>query len=150
MQRTIIRVACIFLTVILCGCAHLEFSDGGLMYYDGKPYLFVSTTKDCTSTATIVMVPDQKKMVKFIPGYGTAELSIGLSNGMIISAGQKTDTQIPQTITALTGMAATAATILKSAPVGVTPKTECNPSAKLFLIVNGVPSDKPTNEFEIN
>jgi hypothetical protein len=152
MQRIIIRFAGIILTVILCGCAHLEFSDGGLTYYDGKPYLFVSTTKDCISTATVVMVPDQKKMVKFIPGYGTADLSIGLNNGMIISAGQKTDTQIPQTITAVTGMATTAASILKGtreeAPAAQK-KNECNPSAKFFPIVNGVPSDKPSNTFEV-
>jgi hypothetical protein len=139
MQRIIVSVVGVFLAVILCGCAHLDFSDGGLTYYDPKPYLFVSTTKDCISTATILMVPDQKKMVKFISGYGTADLSIGLNNGMITSAGQKTDTKIPETLTALTGMAA-------GFKVS---KGECPPSAKLFPIVNGVPVDKPAWDWVI-
>lgn len=141
MQRIMVRIVSVFLTVILCGCAHLEFTDGGLTYYDPKPYLFVSTTKDCVSTATILMIPYQKKMVKFISGYGTADLSIGLSNGMITSAGQKTDTKIPETITALTGMA-TAAAKFKGT-------STCPPSAKLFPIENGVPGDKPAWNLEI-
>jgi len=142
MQRIMVKVVGVFLTVILCGCAHLEFTDGGLTYYDPKPYLFVSTTKDCVSTATVVMVPDQKKMVKFISGYGTADLTIGLSNGMIINAGQKTDTQIPQTISALTGMA-TALKVLR------TGEPSCPPSAKLFPIVNGVPDKNNPIVFDV-
>ncbi len=49
---------------LLTGCAGLTFgpeSTNALTYYDPKPYLFISTTADCVSTATIISVPETKK-----------------------------------------------------------------------------------------
>jgi hypothetical protein len=68
----------------LTGCAGLTFgpeSTNALTYYDPKPYLFISTSADCVSTATIISVPETKKGVSFNSGYGTADLSITLSGG---------------------------------------------------------------------
>ena len=70
------------------GCAHIDFGGDGLTYYDPKPYLFVSTTKECVTTATVVTIPEAKKVMKFVSGYGSSELSATLSNGMIVSVGQ--------------------------------------------------------------
>jgi hypothetical protein len=145
MQKAITLVSITFLS-LLSGCAHLDFGDKGLTYYDPKPYLFVTTTKDCVTTATLVVVPGSEKAVKFISGYGTANLSVTLSNGMVTTAGQITDTKIPETIGAITGLATAAAAITKGGrmelPEGFVPK-ECTPTAKLYPIVSGVVEDKP-------
>lgn len=147
-----ITIGSIIFLSLLSGCAHLDFGDEGLTYYDPKPYLFVTTTKDCKCTATVVVVPGTKKAVKFISGYGTANLSVILSNGMITTAGQITDTQIPATIGAITGLTTAAAGMMKAAevklPAEIVPK-ECTPTALLYPIVSGVVEDKPIS-FPIN
>jgi hypothetical protein len=140
-------VSIVFLLIgVLCGCAHLEFSDGGLTYYDPKPYLFVSRTKDCVTTASVIMIPEQRKKVKFRSGYGTADLSISLTNGMITSAGQKTDTKVPETITAVSGLTTALASTVKMAGAAA---TTCPPYAKLYSIENGIPSNTPSNVFDV-
>jgi hypothetical protein len=150
-MRNITIGSIIFLS-LLSGCAHLDFGDEGLTYYDPKPYLFVTTTKDCTSTATVVVVPGTKKAVKFVPGYGTANLSVNLNNGMVTTAGQNTDTQIPATISAITGLTTAVAGMTKAPevklPAGTAPK-ECTPTALLYPIVSGVVQDKPIS-FPVN
>ena len=141
-----ITIGSIIFLSLLSGCAHLDFGKEGLTYYDPKPYLFVTTAKDCKYTATVVIVPGTKKAVKFIPGYGTANLSVTLSNGMITNAGQITDTKIPETIGAITGLATAAASMTKAPaiklPDGIVPN-ECTPKALLYPIVSGVVGDKP-------
>ncbi len=145
----------ILLVYLLSGCAHLDFGDDkGLAYYDSKPYLFVSTTKDCVSTATIVGVPEVKREVKFKSGYGTADLSVALSNGMITSVGQKTDSKIPETITAIASLGTAAKGIM-----GILEATEkegtggtqliCEPTAKLYPIVDGKPDETTPISFSV-
>lgn len=147
-----ITIGSIIFLSLLSGCAHLDFGEEGLTYYDPKPYLFVTTAKDCKYTATVVIVPGTKKTVKFISGYGTANLSVTLSNGMITNAGQITDTKIPETIGAITGLATAAAGMMKAPemklPEGIVPK-ECTPTALLYPIVSGVVEDKPIS-FPVN
>lgn len=128
----------------LTGCAGLTFgpeSTNALTFYDPKPYLFISTTTDCVSTATIISVPETKKGVTFNSGYGTADLSISLSGGMITSVGQKTDTKIPETLNSV----ATLATAVGGLTRSVTTKLEgaCSPSANLYKIDNGVIDPNP-------
>ena len=147
MQKTITLVSIIFLS-ILSGCAHLDFGDEGLTYYDPKPYLFVTTTNDCMSTATVVVVPGTKKAVKFISGYGTANLSVTLSSGMVTIAGQNTDTQIPATIGAITGIGTAMAGVMKKLPEPVKPGA-CTPTATLYPIVSGVPDKNSPIPFEV-
>jgi hypothetical protein len=135
----------IFVTAILAsGCARLEFYDrptpGALTYNEPMPYIFVSTTKDCVTTATPVSLPGPRRAVGLQSGYGSAELSVGLSNGIITSVGQKTDTKVPETITAVTGLAKLAM------PANVTGGGKvigCQPTAKLYPIFAGVPARKP-------
>jgi hypothetical protein len=136
MQRITISVIGLFLAITFCGCARIDFggTDGRLTYYDPKPYLFVSTNKECVSTATVVVLPAEKKSLKFIPGYGSVDLSVSLSNGMITTAGQKQDTKIPETISAIASLA-TAAGGFK----GVRVEEGCPPTAVLYPIENGKP-----------
>jgi hypothetical protein len=120
----------------LSGCAGLDFGDAGLTYYEPAPYLFVSINKECVSSATVVSLPGVKRAVKFDRGYGSADLSVALANGMLTSAGQKTDTKVPETITAVAalGTAMAAMSADKS-----TKQLICVPSAVLYPINNGEP-----------
>jgi hypothetical protein len=134
----------IFLS-LLSGCAHLDFGDEGLTFYEPKPYLFVTIKKDCVCTATVLMIPGTKKAVKFKSGYGSANLSVNLKDGMVTTAGQITDTKIPETITAIAGLTTAATGMMKAAvksPEGTAP-TECSVKALLYPIESGVVGDKP-------
>jgi hypothetical protein len=128
---------------LLTGCAGLTFgpeSTNALTYYDPKPYLFISTTADCVNTATIISVPETKKGVSFNSGYGTADLSITLSGGMITTVGQKTDSKIPETLSSV----ATLATAVGGLARSTAPKEgACKPSGRLYNIDKGVVDPKP-------
>jgi len=128
---------------LLTGCAGLTFgpeSMNALTYYDPKPYLFISTTADCVSTATIISVPETKKGVSFNSGYGTSDLSITLSGGMIASVGQKTDSKIPETLSSVATLATAVGGLARSA---APQEAACKPSARLYNINNGVVDPKP-------
>lgn len=133
-----------FATVsVLTGCAGLTFgpeSTNSLVYYDPKPYLFIATTADCVSTATIISVPETKKGVSFNSGYGTADLSVTLSGGMITAVGQKTDTKIPETLSSVATLATAAGGLARQ---GMTSQASCKPGARLYKIENGVVDPKP-------
>jgi hypothetical protein len=149
------NVICMIIGLLfVSGCAHLEFTDftdgkGGATYYDPRPYLFVSINKDCVTTATVVVLPEKKKTVKFIPGYGSADLSVGLSNGMFTSVGQKTDTKIPETISAIASLGTAAGGLMKAKPEPGK-QVICIPSAKLYPIENGVPDNQKFIEFKVD
>ena len=84
---------------------------------------------------SIVYLPDLQNPVyaKLRSGYGSANLSLAFQSGMLTSVGQTTDTKIPETITALAGMATAAGGFLKLAPPA--PKTE-KPDFTLYEIDN--------------
>lgn len=117
---------------LLSGCAGIDFGDDkGLTYYDPKPYLFVTTTKECVTTANVMVIPETKRAMKFKSGYGSADLSATLSNGMISTVGQNTDTKIPETISAIAA--------LGTAVAGMKPLAEpkpviCQPTATLYPV----------------
>jgi hypothetical protein len=123
----------------LSGCARLEFytkpnlegPETGVKFYYSKPYLLVARTPVPAKPATqgspatpattqvqvsIQYLPDLQNPVyaKLRSGYGSANLSLAFQNSMLTSVGQNTDTKIPETIAAATGMA-TAATGLRKA-----------------------------------
>ncbi|MGA7644178.1 MAG: hypothetical protein WBW56_18410, partial [Syntrophobacteraceae bacterium] len=62
---------------------------------------------------SIVYLPDLKKpcYAKLKSGYGSATLSLAFQNGMLTSVGQTTNTEVPETITALAGLVTSAAKI---------------------------------------
>jgi hypothetical protein len=133
-----IKAVCIVVFLLVSGCAHIDFGGDGMTYFDPKPYLFVSTTKECVTTATVVVVPENKKVMKFVSGYGSADLSATLSNGMIVTVGQKTDTKIPETINSITSLGTAAASMFREkAATGI--QVICTPTAKLYPIVSGIP-----------
>jgi hypothetical protein len=135
---------------LLSGCGHLDFGpDKGLTYYDPKPYFFVTTTKDCVATGTVVLLPETKREVKLVSGYGLSDLSVNLSNGMITSVGQKTDPSIPATITSVAGLATAVGALAKPAKVEPEKPTQCTPTAVLYPIENGSPNPNAGIHFPV-
>ena len=133
-------LCCIVAAIALAGCARLDFGeDRGLTYYEAKPFLFVSTNKDCVSSAAVLMLPAEKREVRFVPGYGTADLSVALSNGMISNVGQKTDTKIPETMTSLAGLATASAGVFSLAKDAKT-EAGCPVQARLYPVEGGMPN----------
>jgi hypothetical protein len=134
-----IKLGCLVILIGTSGCAHIDFGGKGMTYYTPKPYLFVATTRQCVTTATVVSVPAKKKVMKFVPGYGSSNLSVTLSNGMIASVGQETSAKVPETLTSIAslGTAAAAAALQPRAATGK--QVVCTPTAKMYPLVSGVP-----------
>jgi hypothetical protein len=146
-----VRVASIVtLGFLTAGCAGLEFSPtpqpDGLLYYDPSPYLQITRGIDCSVTSSVVTLPGQPRSVAFRSGYGSADLGVNLSGGMITQVNQKTDTKVPETITAMAGLATavgglakTAADIAGAAEAPPAAAKTCRPSVVLYPIVDGIP-----------
>lgn len=99
----------------LSGCAGVSFySDPGLTtrtgipVYAPKPYLLVARTgaKDKPVEVSIVYLNDTNKVIYAKPrsGFGTAKLTLALTNGQMTSFGQETDTKVPELMSALSGL----------------------------------------------
>lgn len=105
------RVIFVFCSFFVIGCAHLDFGkdasgkERGLTFFEPVPYLFVSTTKECVTTATVTVIPGERRELKFEGGYGSHDLSASLVNGMLSSVGQKADSKIPETLSAVGSIA---------------------------------------------
>lgn len=125
-------------SLFLSGCAGLVFNssekEGAMTYWDGAPYLLVTTAADCTVTASVIMLPSEKKSVSLRSGYGSSELSLKLQNGMIAEVGQTVDTKVPETLTGLASLA----TAMKTQSQSGLESTRCGTSV-LYPIRNGVP-----------
>lgn len=125
----------------LSGCAGLVFNstekEGALTYWDGAPYLLVTTAADCAATASVIMLPSEKRSVSLRSGYGSSELSLKLQNGMIAEVGQTVDTKVPETLTGIASLA----TALKPQSHGGLESKRCGTSV-LYPIRNGVPDTR--------
>lgn len=135
-------------TCVLSACAGLDFGNEGITYYEPTPYLFVSQNMECVSTATVVSLPGTKRSVKFTNGYGSADLSIAMTNGILTNVGQKTDSKVPETITSIATLG-TAMAAMKSSEKP-TKQVVCVPTATLYEIKNGVPERSSPIAFPIN
>lgn len=129
------------------GCAHYEFdADKGLVYYEPVPYFFVSTTAECISTATFVMLPGERKRLKFVDGYGSANLTVTLDKGLVSVIGQNVDAKVSDTITSLANLrtAFAAATAQQAGK-----PTKCEPTAILYRFVGKEPSKSNPIDFPV-
>lgn len=147
MKKAMIVTATSLLT-LLSGCAGLDFGQEGLSFNEPTPYLFVTVSKDCLSTATVISLPGEKKAVKFKRGYGSADLSVELSNGVLTKIGQKTDSKIPETITSIASLGTAMATL--SEDKSVAKQVVCDPAATLYPVINGVPDTSTPIVFPIS
>ncbi len=107
---------------LLSGCAHVDFyqtktgePDDGQekhlqpamlhVYLDSTPYLVVVKTKD-GARASVVFLKDPKSKiyVQQHQGWGTANMTFQLANGLLTSYGLATDSKGPETITSLASL----------------------------------------------
>lgn len=124
----------VFFSLVVSGCASIDFDskEKGLVYFEPKPYLFVSLSDKCISSATVVSIPGEKKKLNFTAGYGSSSLSAEFSNGILTKIGQTSDSKIPETLTSIASLATAGILEVGTKPV-------CTPSAILYPIENGVP-----------
>ena len=118
--------ALLFLTM-LGGCARMAFytdpdvkgQETGIKFFTAKPYLLVARTgaKDKPVEISLLYIPDLAKPVYAKPesGFGSANLTLALSNGMLTSFGQQTDTKVPDLLTAFGALSKDLATARKTA-----------------------------------
>ena len=104
------------LALYLNACAHITFHDPaqgqkrniGVEYYKPKLYVLVTQTGEPGKAykAEIITLPDvsQPRYALLHPGYGSSNLSLKLSNGILTDVGQVGDTKIPETISAVGGL----------------------------------------------
>ena len=130
------RVTFLLSSLAFLGCANIDFDsqEKGITYYEPMPYLFISVTDKCISTATVMSIPGPKKKMEFHAGFGSSELSVEFSNGIITKVGQNTDSKIPETLTSVAALQT--AGILATGNAGA---AQCKPAALLFPIKDGVP-----------
>lgn len=147
---------------LLSGCAHFDFGDEGkgVVYYEPKPYLFVSTSysqqeKECKSTATVIMIPGKKRVITPVSGvFGSSNLSVKFDKGFITELGQSGDSKATETMDSIAGLlpvlglAATASTTENQQRAKPT-QTECIHSAIMYPLEGGEPDFSHPTPFAI-
>jgi hypothetical protein len=91
------------------GCAGIQFHEGprpdAFTYYEPAPFAVIKKAADCSLTVETLVLPGKKRSLSMRSGLGSAKLSVKTANGIITEIGQETDTKIPETLTALSGLA---------------------------------------------
>ena len=134
MKKSIILITAVTIFSFLYGCASVRiYSDSdlktktGLKFYSAKPYLLVElkAEKDMTVKTTIVYLPDlsNPQYLNVKPGFGSNELKMAFTNGILNSYGLTNDAEADETISALAGLIAKSSDALRleSAP-GIRPE----------------------------
>lgn len=113
---------------LMSACASIDYnttSSKGLLYFEPQPVLLVTNTADCKQEVSVLSIPGETKRLLFKPGYGSSEMSVTLTNGMIGTASQTVDTKLPETFGLFGAMRE-----------GNKPAV-CTTSSTLYKIVNG-------------
>jgi hypothetical protein len=113
-------VSVTLMLVCLAGCAGVNVSDDshvdsapsdveeGLRFYPSKPYLLLMRTgsKDKPVEMQIVSLPDfsHPQRMHLHRGPGSADYNFGFDKGTLTTFRQQTDSKIPETITAISGL----------------------------------------------
>jgi hypothetical protein len=137
MVSRMLLLAC---TSVVAGCAGVKFGDENgdkaksLIFFDPVPYLFVATTADCVSSASLMALPGEMRTAQIKNGYGSSEASLAFAGGILTTVGQKTDSKVPETLTAV----GTAIAAFGGKPAGGD-KPPCVATAVLYPVSNGIP-----------
>ncbi|MGF1727963.1 hypothetical protein [Photobacterium kasasachensis] len=132
------------LTLVLSGCTSIDFNgQEGLVYYEPKPYLFVSVTDQCISSVSVVSIPGVQKNIDFNSGFGSSNMSAEFSNGIITKVGQTSDSKIPAALASIAALKTAGMLVEGQEPT-------CEPTARLYPIENGVPRTNDPINFMID
>lgn len=115
-MRSLTSLFVLILWVFGSGCAGIKvYKDPNLKHETAikvhlpKPFLLVerSPAKDVGIKATIIFLPDLAEpiYVKAKNGMGTSNLTLNLEKGYLSQYGAVTDSKVPETITAVSGLA---------------------------------------------
>ena len=133
----------------LSGCASVNFytkSDltgkTGLKYYNVKPYLLVESnaSKDNSVKTSIVYLPDMANpgYIAIKPGFGSSELKVSLSNGMLSSVGLLNESKIPESLDAIAALLSKSGyAVSQFSQPGPPAQTSEKPDFRLFEIIVG-------------
>lgn len=111
------------------GCAGVRvYSDPtlkketGIRTFAPKPFLLVTRTgaEDKPIDLTVVYLPDTSNVlyIRQKAGWGSSELSVKLSNGIVTEFGTKSDSKVPESLTAMGSLLTAAAGAYKTAQEG--------------------------------
>lgn len=135
-----LRLSAILSLAGLGACAQIAFHEDyrpdALAFYDPVPYMFVGLNAECVWSATLITMPGKRRSLSLQPGIGSSEFGVSLNNGMISSVSQKSDTKLPETISAVSGLATAIGTYGAAGPT----KPKCQPSGHLYPIEDGRPN----------
>lgn len=134
-MRSIILSFILLISLILSNCAGVKvYSDPNLKHkaaikvYLPKPFLLVerNPTKDVAFKANIIFLPDLAEPVYIMAknGLGTSNLTLNLEKGYLSQYGAVTDSKIPETITAVSGLATALMPLINLADAAATGDTK--------------------------
>lgn len=83
-------------------------------YCEPVTYIAKTTGADFKVIDQHVALPGEIRYLRFKPGYGSSNFSVGFAGCLITQLGQTTDREIPQTISSLASMTTVAAGALRS------------------------------------
>jgi hypothetical protein len=129
-RRVMVSIlVCVPVLLLFGSCARMAvFSDAAMKertavrVYPSTPYLLVvrTGTTEKPYEVSVVHLPDlhNPQFIRFYSGLGSQKSKIDMSNGVLTSLGFEADSQIPQTIGAVAGLAKEVAGIAAKAGVG--------------------------------
>lgn len=130
----------------LTACAGWNFysdrdlrTPSGIPIFAPKPYLLVARTgaADKPVEVSIVYLNDPHHIIYAQPrsGFGSAELSLTLTDGRLTTFGQTTDTKLPETIDSLAGLLTARAEARAAAAAAPSTAAKPAPDFELYEII---------------
>jgi hypothetical protein len=134
---------------VSAGCAGVRvYSDAamknetGVKVFAPKPYLMVSRTgaKDKPVELSIVYLPDKADAyyIKQRGGFGSNDLSVKTSNGILTEFGTKSDSKIPESLTAMGSLLTAASGAFKTIQEGIKVRDESASREELDQAANAL------------
>lgn len=141
------------ISTMIAGCASVDFNnsegvDEGFLYYQPKPFLLIEK-KDKDIVSKIISIPNTEKprWIKQGEGWGSAEMSFEIDNGMVKSFNSKLDSKGAETLASVAGLA-TAKAALDTVDASIKLAKISAANTNVVQIV-GMPTPLPGKYYEL-